>query len=259
MATNVRYDKRAGVRAELTVGSSKESGEVIFLNDMPVFLLEGSDDDDKATVELVGVSLVVELAVTGKDGSGNSTVAVGDKLYLDGTEYNKDSANGAWIGYALEGVTSGATAAIDVALIGAVAGADIAGLTASVGEINLNDNQVASATFVVGAESVGNVIDVAVQLKDAAGVDMAIRTGLPWYLSSDANGDALATAPNGGIAIGTDGLLIETLDNQAGMVISEADGDIDVAITDTGTPTMYLVLVLPNGKLAVSGAITFAN
>jgi len=41
-------------------------------------------------------------------------------------------------------------------------------------------------------------------------------------------------------------------------VISEADGDIDVDITDSGTPTMYLVLVLPNGKLAVSDAITFA-
>lgn len=258
MATNVRYDKRSGVRVELTVGASQESGEVIFLNDMPVFLLEDSDDDNKATVELIGVSLVVELSVTGKDGSGNSTVAVGDKLYLDGTEYNKDDANGSWIGYALEGVTSGATATIDVALIGAVAGADIDGLTATAGELNLNDGQVASATFVVGAED-ADVINVAVQLKDAAGADMAIRSGLPWYLSSDANGDALATAPNGGIAIGTDGLLIETLDNQAGIVISEADGDIDVDITDTGTPTMYLVLVLPNGKLAASGAITFAN
>jgi len=39
---------------------------------------------------------------------------------------------------------------------------------------------------------------------------------------------------------------------------SEADGDIDVAITDSGAPTYYLAVVLPNGKLNVSGAITFA-
>jgi hypothetical protein len=36
------------------------------------------------------------------------------------------------------------------------------------------------------------------------------------------------------------------------------DGDIDVTITDTGTPTMYLNLVLPDGSIATSGAITFA-
>lgn len=131
------------------------------------------------------------------------------------------------------------------------------GVTATVAELNLNDNQVASATFVVGSEA-GNIINVAVQLQDAAGTDMATRSCLFWYLAGDANGDSLATAPTGGIAIGTDGLLLETLDNQAGFVTSEADGDIDVDITDTGTPTMYLVLVMPNGSLAISGAITFA-
>lgn len=39
---------------------------------------------------------------------------------------------------------------------------------------------------------------------------------------------------------------------------SEADGDIDVNITEAGVATWYLVLVLPSDKLVVSGAITFA-
>jgi hypothetical protein len=116
MATNVVYDKRAAVHVELTVGASQSAGEVIFLNDMPVFLLEDSDSDNKATVELIGVSLVVDLSVVGADGAGNSTVAVGDAIYKDGAEYNKDATNGTIIGYALETVTSGATATIMVAL-----------------------------------------------------------------------------------------------------------------------------------------------
>jgi hypothetical protein len=136
-----------------------------------------------------------------------------------------------------------------------VGGTDV---TATAAELNILDNQCASATFTVGAESGGNTINVAIQLKDAAGTDMAIRTTLLWYLSSDANGDAVAAATSSGIAIGTDGLLIEWTANVAGMVTSEADGDIDVNLVEASTGTWYLVLVLPTGKLAVSGAITFA-
>ena len=130
-------------------------------------------------------------------------------------------------------------------------------VTATAAELNLTDNQVASATFTVGTEA-ADAINVAIQLKDAAGADMAIRSALPWYLSADANGDAIATAPSGGIAIGTDGLLMEWTNNVSGMVTSEADGDIDVTLSESGTGTWYLVLVLPNGKLSASGAITFA-
>ena len=117
--------------------------------------------------------------------------------------------------------------------------------------------KVSSATFTVGAEST-NAINVVVQLRGLKNADLGEKIALPWYLSSDATSQALASAPSGGIAIGTDGLLIETLTNQAGIVVCEVDGDIDVTITDTGTPTMYLNLVLPDGSIATSGAITFA-
>jgi hypothetical protein len=44
------------------------------------------------------------------------------------------------------------------------------------------------------------------------------------------------------------------------LLISEADGDVDVTITDasTGTTTNYLNVVTPSGKIYTSGAITFA-
>lgn len=115
-----------------------------------------------------------------------------------------------------------------------------------------------SAKFTVGTEA-ANAINVAVQLVDRKnGNEIGQRVALPWYLAGDANGDTVASATTGGIAIGTDGLLLEWTNNVSGLVVCEADGDIDVTITDTGTPTVYLALVMPDGKVEVSGAITFA-
>ena len=127
---------------------------------------------------------------------------------------------------------------------------------AAIGDLR---NVVASATFTVGAENTGaGTINVAIQLKDYNGNDMTVAAVLPWYLSSDAAGQTIASATSGGIAIGTDGTLIEWTNNLSGMVISEADGDIDVTLTEAGAGTWYLHLVLPGGRLASSGAITFA-
>lgn len=133
------------------------------------------------------------------------------------------------------------------------------GITAIVSELNLLDNQVASCVFVVGTEG-GDVINVGLQFKDAAGADMATPVCVPWYFSSDAAGlDPLTTAHDGGTAIGTDGALIESVANLSGVLISEADGDADINITDAGAFTAYLVIVLPTGALAISAVITHAS
>ena len=114
------------------------------------------------------------------------------------------------------------------------------------------------ATITVGAEA-ANSINVAVQLLDGAGDALATRAGIMAYLSDDANGDSVAgTAPDGNVAIGTDGVLIPVVADKAFYLISEADGDIDLDIGETGGDTWYLVLVMPSGELVVSGAITFA-
>lgn len=132
------------------------------------------------------------------------------------------------------------------------------GVTATAAELNLNDNQVASASFVIGAETGGNEITVNIQLLDAAGAAMAIRSAVGFYLSNDANGDSTKVAATS-LAAGTDGVMQEFIANSVGRLISEADGDIDVVIGDaSGAATYYLVLIMPNGKLVVSNAITFA-
>lgn len=133
------------------------------------------------------------------------------------------------------------------------------GATATVAELNTLHGEPAAVGFSVGTEA-ADVIKVTIQLKDADGADLAVRGSLFGYLSDDANGDSIvASAPSGGWAIATDGLLIPLIASKAAQFVSEADGDIDVNITHaTTSKTVYLVFVLPNGKLAVSPAITFA-
>lgn len=111
--------------------------------------------------------------------------------------------------------------------------------------------------FTIGAET-ANVINVGIQFKDGT-KDVAERVSVNAYLSDDANGDSVAgTAPTT-VAIGTDGLAIPLVAGKAWILTSEADGDIDLNITlSSGADTWYLVIVLPDGRLKVSAAITFA-
>jgi len=117
-------------------------------------------------------------------------------------------------------------------------------------------NHVGRASISVGAED-NDSITVSVQLQDANGNDLDTPGAVQFYLSDDADGSSLAgTAPDT-VAAGTDGLMIENVANKAGLLVSEADGDIDVAIGENGSDTWYLVIVLPDGSLVISGAITF--
>lgn len=127
-------------------------------------------------------------------------------------------------------------------------------------EVGSPGTGVADASITVGAEASGNVITCAIQLKEADGTDLATIGVVDVYVSDSATGDGVAaSAPNGGMAAGTDGAVVASIvANKVLKMSSEADGDIDVQITDSGTPTFYLVVVLPDGTKVVSSAITFA-
>lgn len=117
-----------------------------------------------------------------------------------------------------------------------------------------------SATITVGAE-VSNVINVAVQLTDATGDDVAAVYHLQAYLSDQTDGtDETAAAPDGGVAIGTNGVILSSpTANIRFRIQTNSSGAFDLDITDvTGTPTWYLVVILPNGQQVISSAITFA-
>ncbi len=112
--------------------------------------------------------------------------------------------------------------------------------------------------FSIGVQS-GTVINVGIQLQDGV-QDVGERCQFLAYLSDDANGDSIAaTAPSGGWAIGTDGLLIPVVANKAAHFVSEADGDVDIAITQATSDVFYLIVALPDGRLVASPAITFVT
>lgn len=116
-----------------------------------------------------------------------------------------------------------------------------------------------NAVITVGTET-EDVINVSIQLKDVAAADMAVRSSVLAYLSDDANGDSIAaTAPSGGVAVGTDGLAIPVVAGKCLQLVSESDGDIDLDVEESGADTWYLIIVLPNGKLVASEAITFVT
>lgn len=115
---------------------------------------------------------------------------------------------------------------------------------------------VAGARITVGAE-IANVRQIAIQLTDAAGRDIAHRGTVRLALLLDANGDAFAvTGGSTGIAIGADGALLAIVAKKHWLAISEADGDIDLTWTDTGTEAAYLAVILPNGAMVISSALT---
>lgn len=115
------------------------------------------------------------------------------------------------------------------------------------------------ATITVGAE-VTNVRAITIQLKDANGNDIAYQEIVNIYVVGAANLNAIVTTGGStGIAIGTDGAILTTVTAKKHFIVaSEADGDIDLTWTDTGTEVAFLALVLPTGRIIFSDALTNA-
>jgi len=115
---------------------------------------------------------------------------------------------------------------------------------------------VAGATITVGAEDT-NVREITIQLTDAQGNDITTRQAVHIGVFLDANPDAFVTTGGStGIAIGTDGALLAIIAKKLFLAVSEADGDIDLTWTDTGTEAAYLGVILPDGRIIMSSALT---
>lgn len=131
----------------------------------------------------------------------------------------------------------------------------------NVGQLFLGNKAVQIKSYdvdiVVGADA-GTTVAVTIQFNDPEGKALEEVAVVDWYLSDDPDGVGVAvTAPSGGIAIGTDGELVELVADKVGIMISEIDGDVDLVVTEVGADTWYLVLRLPCGGLVISDPITF--
>lgn len=112
-------------------------------------------------------------------------------------------------------------------------------------------------SITVGAEST-NVRAITIQLKDANGADIAYVENVEIIVYASAAMTAYAsTGGSTGLAIGTDGALLAVVAKKYFVATSEADGDIDLTWTDTGTESVAVGVRLPNGRVVVTDA--FAN
>jgi len=131
-------------------------------------------------------------------------------------------------------------------------------LVAAPGTSTVNVTQpCADASITVSTET-NNVRTVTIQLKDANGDDINYVETVEIIVFTSAAMTAFATTGGStGLAIGTDGALLALVAKKVFLATSEADGDIDLTWTDTGTETVAVGVRLPNGRVVVSDA--FAN
>lgn len=113
--------------------------------------------------------------------------------------------------------------------------------------------------FTIGAED-SEVIEVQCQVVDPAGDAMEDSYALRAYVTSDEDGlipsaisNVAVTATTGTIQVNTTEKEIEFVTDETGLVV------FDFTDSNTGSETGYLAIFLPGGKMAVSGAITFAT
>ena len=131
----------------------------------------------------------------------------------------------------------------------------------TIGELKVEKLIANNISNVIGAEA-ANVINIALTMKGGLNRKVTDRgMCLPWYISSDAAGQVLqsnATGPDA-IAIDTNGALLKSGGDQVvqGHLIFEATGVADLDVTHAGADTFYFNLVLPDGSIWTSGALTF--
>jgi len=141
------------------------------------------------------------------------------------------------------------------ALANLPAGVEVANLLNAVSDALVGG--VAGVTFTVGAAH-ASLVNVAIQLNDEDGNAVTQVCAVPIILFADADGEAVNTIALDTVAIGTDGVLITGLADELYLGVSEPDGNIDIDFTEaTATGDLFVGVLLPNGKLVISTAVTF--
>jgi len=118
MATNRKRINGRFVHVAVAAGTS--SGDPIAVSNMTgVAIIDRDSTTGKATLDLEGV---YDLSVEAANDSGGSAVAVGDAIYYEsgGSPVLNKKASGMLFGFALETITSGSTATIEVLQVNAM-------------------------------------------------------------------------------------------------------------------------------------------
>ena len=102
-----------------------------------------------------------------------------------------------------------------------------------------------------------NTCAVQLVFKDADGVTMAVPTAGLLYISELATG--LSNDPVDGLAVLTNGVLLNIEAHGTSFYTTDAVGKLGVTISHTGADSFWLVVVLPSGKLLISDECVVNN
>lgn len=92
---------------------------------------------------------------------------------------------------------------------------------------------------------------ITIQLLDSEGRDIDYVETVEIIAFGDAGKLSFSAGGSTGLAIGTDGALLATVAKQHFIATSEADGDIDLTHTDSGTVALFVGVRLPNGRIVM--------
>lgn len=114
------------------------------------------------------------------------------------------------------------------------------------------------ATITVGSAT-SHAYPVTIQLLGQSGKDMKYSSVVDFYLSTDADGDTMASATHSaGLDILTDGTIIKEHTADVYQTLkSESDGDIGLTVTLQDSYTVYGHVILPNGRIVSSAAMAY--
>ncbi len=98
---------------------------------------------------------------------------------------------------------------------------------------------------------------VAIQLQDANRANITERAAVHCYLSQKQAGPIVEGAACA-ISGGTRGLAV-AVGREALLLVSDNKGAIDLAISDTVAGTFHLNLIMPDGSVLTSDALTFSK
>jgi hypothetical protein len=113
-------------------------------------------------------------------------------------------------------------------------------------------------TITVAAEDT-NVVNVAIQVigGDDQDVDANVHL-LVWLTDTEGAAVVPGTAPSGGTAVGATGVvLVELTADVLFLAVTDANGNLELDVTEAGAATWYLNVGLPGGGVVVSDVLTF--
>ena len=139
--------------------------------------------------------------------------------------------------------------------------AELSATGVSLAELDALDADSTQATITLSSASVadGVTINTEVQFKDAAGAVLDYPVAFDFYVSSVATGLDLDSAVSS-ISDGGAGHIVKFFTaHQSGLAVTNAAGLCDIDIADAGADVVYLVVVMPDGRLTISGSMTWAS